>query len=110
MYGGWAELRDGYGKSLWSAFGSGAGAAAVTGGLALVYLLPPLAAARGSAVGAAGYLAAVASRAVAARRTGGRAFPDALAHPISVTLAGYLIVRSRREHRRGRLRWKGRVI
>ena len=27
MYGGWAELRDGYTKSLWAAFGSPAGAA-----------------------------------------------------------------------------------
>ncbi len=110
MYDGWAELRDGYGKSLWSAFGSGTGAAAVVSALGLVYVLPPLAAARGSALGAAGYLAAVASRVVAARRTGGRAFPDALAHPVSIMLAGYLTVRSRREHRRGRLRWKGRVI
>ena len=40
MYGGWAELRDGYTKSLWAAFGSPAGAAAVVGVLGLAYVLP----------------------------------------------------------------------
>lgn len=110
MYRGWAELRDGYGKSLWSAFGSDVGALGAIGGLAMLYLLPPLAAARGSAVGTAGYLAGVASRIIAARCTGARAFPDAFAHPVSIALVGYLTLRSRREHRRGRLRWKGRVI
>ena len=43
MYAGWAELRDGYTKSLWAAFGSPAGAAGVAGLLALAYLVPPLA-------------------------------------------------------------------
>ena len=33
MYGGWTELRDGYGKSLWSAFGSPVGSSAVVGAL-----------------------------------------------------------------------------
>ena len=42
MYDGWAELRDGYTKSLWAAFGSPAGAAAVVGLLALLYVVPPL--------------------------------------------------------------------
>lgn len=110
MYGGWAQLRDGYGKSLWAAFGSPAGAAAVVGGLAFVYVLPPLAALCGSRAGQIGYAAGVASRVVAARVSGGRAWPDALVHPASVVAFGVLTARSVREHRRGTLRWKGRAV
>jgi cellulose synthase/poly-beta-1,6-N-acetylglucosamine synthase-like glycosyltransferase len=110
MYEGWAELRDGYGRSLWTAFGSPAGAIGVVALLAITYVLPPLAALRGSRLGALGYLAGVASRVVAARATGGRAWPDAFAHPASVGVFGYLTLRSLREHRRGALRWKGRPI
>jgi glycosyl transferase family 2 len=110
MYTGWAELRDGYGKSLWSAFGSDAAAAAVFGTLTLVWVLPPVAALAGSRAGALGYAAGVVGRAVAARRTGGRAFPDALAHPASVVLLGWLTARSVVLRRRGALRWKGRPV
>jgi len=110
MYAGWAELRAGYGKSLWAAFGSPPRAGAVWALLAAVYVLPPLAALRGSRAGAAGYAAAVASRVVAARRTGGRAWPDALAHPASIVLLGYLTAASHRDRRRGTLRWKDRAL
>jgi hypothetical protein len=110
MYGGWPDIRSGYGKSLWAAFGSAPRAAAVLVGLAVAYVLPPLVALRGSRAGLAGYLAAVASRVIAARRTGGRPFPDALAHPLSVIALGYLTIDSHRAHRAGRTRWKGRPI
>jgi glycosyltransferase involved in cell wall biosynthesis len=110
MYDGWTELRDGYAKSLWAAFGSGPAPAAVFAVLGLAYVVPPLAALGGSRTGALGYLAAVASRVISARRTGGTAFPDSLAHPVSVMIAGYLTVRSRRERRSGSLRWKGRAV
>jgi Glycosyl transferase family 2 len=110
MYGGWRELRAGYGKSLWTAFGPPPRTAAVVGLLVLVYVVPPVAALRGSRVGRVGYLAGVASRIVAARRTGGRAVPDAFAHPVSIALFGYLTWASARDHRRGRVRWKGRDV
>ena len=110
MYEGWRELREGYAKSLWSAFGTPAGAAAVVGGLALAYVAPAVAALRGSPVGLAGYLAAVAGRALAARRTGARAWPDALAHPLSVALVGWLTADSWRRRRSGTLAWKGRRL
>jgi hypothetical protein len=110
MYDGWGDLRDGYGKSLWAAFGTEPGAAAVLAALALAYVVPPLAMLRGSRVGLAGYAAGVASRAVAARRTGGRAVPDALAHPASILAFGYLTLRSIGRHRFGTLRWKGREV
>jgi hypothetical protein len=110
MYEGWAQLREGYRKSLWAAFGSAPRASGVLGLLGLTYVLPPLAALRGSRVGALGYAAGVTSRLIAARRTGGRAFPDALAHPLSVGVFGYLTVTSLIARRRGELRWKGRPI
>ncbi len=110
MYAGWAELRDGYTKSLWAAFGSPAGAARVTGLLALAYLVPPLGALLGSRMGLAGYAAGVTGRVLTARRTGGRAWPDALAHPVSVAAFGWLTARSLRTRRAGTLTWKGRRL
>jgi hypothetical protein len=110
MYAGWPELRDGYAKSLWAAFGSPPRAVAVVALLGTAYVLPPLAAARGSRMGMLGYLAGVVSRVIAARRTGGRVWPDALAHPVSVTAFGYLVGVSWRERAAGRLTWKGRPI
>jgi hypothetical protein len=110
MYTGWGELRDGYGKSLWSAFGSPAGAAGVVGVLALAYVVPGVAALRGSRVGALGYLAAVAGRVVAARATGGRWWPDALAHPVSILAFGWLTGHSVAVRRRRTLSWKGRYL
>ncbi len=110
MYRGWAEVRDGYSKSLWAAFGSPGAAATVVGGLGLLYVWPALAALAGSPVGAVGYLSGVLGRAVAARRTGGRAWPDSLAHPASVVLLGWLTARSWRGRRTGTLTWKGRSV
>ena len=110
MYRSWEDLREGYSKSLWSAVGGPAGCAALVAAGSLVWLLPPVAALAGSRTGAVGYAAAVAGRAVCARRTGGRAWPDALAHPVSVALAGHLAVRSVRGRAGGTLAWKGRAL
>lgn len=110
MYDGWPALRDGYGKSLWSAFGSRAGAAAVATTLALAYVVPPAAALRGSRTGLVGYLAAVTGRALVAHRTRGRVAPDALLHPVSILLLDGLVVDSFRRRSRGELRWKGRPV
>ena len=104
MYDSWDELVGGYTKSLWTL------PAPTLALLMLVYVLPPLAALRGSRAGALGYVAAVAGRVIAARRTGSRALPDALAHPVSVTVFAWLAARSRLARRRGVLTWKGRVL
>jgi hypothetical protein len=111
MYTGWADLRDGYAKSLWSAVGgspvaSVAAAAAITA----VFVVPPAAALGGSRAGLAGYLAGVAGRAVVAARTGSRVWPDALAHPLSVLALDVLVARSIAGRRRGTLTWRGRPI
>lgn len=110
MYDGWPALRDGYGKSLWSAFGGPAGTVATLGALGLAYIGPAVAALRGSRVGALGYAAGVAGRVIAARRTGGQAWPDALAHPASVAALAWLAGRSMLGRRRGTLRWKDRLL
>ncbi|HVN11916.1 MAG TPA: glycosyltransferase family A protein [Kineosporiaceae bacterium] len=110
MYRSWPELRDGYDKSLWAAFGSPAGAAAVVAGLGVLYVVPAVAALRGSLIGLVGYGAAVTGRYVVAERTGGRSLPDSLAHPASVALLGVLTGRSWLGHRQGTLQWKGRPV
>ncbi|WP_261566344.1 glycosyltransferase [Frankia gtarii] len=110
MYAGWAELRDGYAKSLAAAGGHPAASAAQVGLLWWLFVLPAAAAARGSRAGLAGYLAGVAGRLVAARRTGGRSWPDAAAHPVSVGLLGYLTALSWWRRRRGTATWKGRPV
>ncbi|MCX2946876.1 glycosyltransferase family A protein [Lentzea sp. NEAU-D7] len=110
MYEDWAGVRDGYEKSLWSATGSPVAAAALSVVLAWLYVLPPIAALAGSRAGAAGYAAGVLTRVVTARHTGGRVWPDALAHPVSVVVLVSLVARSWRARRAGRLHWKGRSL
>jgi Glycosyl transferase family 2 len=110
MYENWPQLRDGYTKSLADAFGSPQGAAAALAGLGVLYLVPPLAALRGSLVGLVGYLAGVSGRYVVAERTGGRSLPDSFGHPASIALLGWLTAASWWHRRRGDVRWKGRPL
>jgi hypothetical protein len=93
-YRDWASVRDGYTRSLWSAFGSPGRAAATGAAATLLYVVPPVAALGGSPIGLAGYGAAVVSRYVVAERTGGRSLPDALFHPASILTALWLTARS----------------
>ena len=117
MYRGWRELRAGYTKSLWVAFGSPAGAAAVIALLVALYVLPPLAMVRAwlrgdSAQTRLRMLATaggVAGRVVTARRTGGVA-TDAIGHPLSILGLGWLTVASFRARARGTLDWRGRRL
>jgi Glycosyltransferase like family 2 len=100
MYDGWPQLRDGYAKSLWAAAGGRrSGSAAQLALLGWLYLRPD----------AVCYAAGVASRMIAARRTGDRV-ADAIAHPISVALLGALTALSWRRRTRGALAWKGRPV
>ncbi|MEU1400542.1 glycosyltransferase family 2 protein [Micromonospora zamorensis] len=118
MYDDWPQLRDGYSKSLWASFGHPGAAAAVVASLLLLYTAPPLIALAGVATGApgvvaaglAGYLLGVAGRVFTARATGGRGWPDALAHPVSVVVLGWLTLRSYHLRKRRRLTWRGRPV
>ena len=111
MYDGWPALRDGYAKSLWGAVGgSPVASSAAAAALTAVWVVPALAALRGSRAGLAGYAAGVAGRGVVAAATGSRLWPDALAHPVSVLAAGPARWRARCiGHRRGTLSWRGRA-
>jgi len=110
MYASGRELREGYRKSLWAAFGSPAGAMAVGTALAIVYVLPAAAAMRGSRIGALGYAAAVVGRVSARRWCGGRFGWAAAAHPLSVLALLWLMISSWVGRVRGSLRWKGRAV
>jgi glycosyltransferase involved in cell wall biosynthesis len=117
MYADWAEVREGYAKSLWAAFGSRPGAAAAGALLSWLYLAPPAAGVYGllrrrrdlALPGLGGYAAAVAGRAVAARVTGARP-ADALAHPVGITALLWLLAVSWRRRIDGTLTWKGRAV
>jgi hypothetical protein len=118
MYTSWPGLVAGYTKSLWASLGSPAGAAAVVVLLLLLYAVPPAAAVffaidgrmRLAAVSLCAYACGVAGRVVSARATGGRAWPDAPAHPLSIVVFTWLVVRSFRLRRQGRLTWRGRTL
>jgi Glycosyltransferase like family 2 len=118
MYASWRELTDGYSKSLWASFGSRSAAGAVVVTLLLLYALPPVAAIVLAVAGsghlalpaASAYLLAVAGRLASATATGGRAWPDALAHPVSIVLFAWLVARSFRLRGQGRLHWRGRPV
>ena len=115
MYSSASEIYDGYTKNLWSVVPSQLGAIGVVGAAAIIYALPPIAAvvARTPSTrrwGALGYTSATIGRAAIARRTGERAFPDALAHPVSImAMVGFMSI-SRVRRRHDTLRWKGRRV
>jgi hypothetical protein len=111
MYEGWPALRDGYAKSLWASVGGRPAAAlAAAALLTAVYVVPPVAALRGSRAGLVGWLAGAAGRAAAGAATGSRIWPDALAHPVSIVVLDVLMARSVVGRRRGTLAWRGRRL
>lgn len=110
MYAGWADLHAGYTRWIGLLVPSRTKFAVTLAALGTTYLLPPVAALRGSRVGLLGYAAAVAGRAIAARRFGERAFPDAAAHPISIAMVCAFVTDSRRRRARGRAVWKDRPV
>lgn len=118
MYTSWSGLTAGYTKSLWASFGSAPAAAIVVVTLLLLYALPPVAAlilavtgfASAALIALTAYLLGVAGRAISAVATGGRPWPDCLAHPVSIVLFGWLTARSFRLRRQSRLTWRGRPL
>jgi hypothetical protein len=134
MYESWTQVRSGYTKSLWAAGGTPAGTMVLLALLIAVYIGPVLAVAVALVTlaapipfggvmgtpaatmpgwllaGVVGYLLGVAGRAVSAAATGGRTWPDCLAHPVSVAVLAGLTVSSIVGHRQGTLSWRGRRL
>lgn len=109
MYDGPRALVDGYAKSLWRAFGSGAGAIAVAALLVALFVVPfALVAVTWWAWPAA--VAGPLGRVVAAARTGSRTVVDPVLHPLSILMFAGLVAVSFRRRRRGRIAWRGRAV
>ena len=107
MYNSWTEVKAGYGKSLWAAFGSKFGSFIAITFLFLTGILPLLAAIGGYSAGVYALELVIISRIIAARVTRGR-FLDSFLHPISALLLIYLIIYS--WSARGKVQWKGRTL
>lgn len=115
MYRNVTELTDGYTKSLWSITGSVKRSRVLSALLLITYVLPPIAALskaniRIQRAGAIGYLAAMFSRLIVARRTDSKKFPDVMAHPISILSYIALTELSWYRKLRGKLHWRGRKL
>jgi glycosyltransferase involved in cell wall biosynthesis len=107
MYKNFAEVRAGYGKSLWKAFGSKGGSAGAIIFLFATGIAPIFSWFGGNPLGFLAFGFIVISRALSAYRSRGRAL-DSLLHPISCAILIYLIIYSWRA--RGVVAWKGRTL
>ena len=107
MYNSWAEVKAGYGKSLWAAFGSRFGSLIAVAFLFITGVLPLLGAIAGFTSGFYALEFVIISRIISARVSGGR-FLDAFLHPISSLMLIYLIIYS--WSARGKVQWKGRTL
>ena len=107
MYNSWAEIKAGYGKSLWAAFGSRLGSFIAITFLLLTGILPLVGAMAGFTAGFYALEFVIISRIIAARVSGAR-FLDSFLHPISTLMLIYLIIYSWNVP--GKVQWKGRTI
>lgn len=107
MYSSFAEIKSGYGKSLWKAFGGPIGSLAVIGVIFISSIAPFLLALTGNPIGFLTSLFIIISRVLSAIRGGDRA-ADALLHPLSASTLIYLILFSHRNH--NSITWKNRTL
>jgi len=107
MYKNFAEIKAGYGKSLWKAFGSKAGSAGAIAFLFATGIAPVIAWFSGNPLGFFAYEFIVITRMLSAARSKGRIL-DSILHPISSAILIYLIIYSWRA--RGVVAWKGRTL
>ena len=107
MYSSFDEIRQGYGKSLWKAFGGPLGSAVAITFIFLTGILPAFLIFNGYLSGWFIYLYIVFSREFSAIRS--RSNPVyAFLHPLSSALLIYLIIYSCAK--RGTIQWKGRTV
>jgi len=107
MYKNFAEIKSGYGKSLWSAFSSPIGAFTAILFIFTTGIAPLLIWFSGNPIGLFTYEVIVITRMISAKRSGGRII-DSFLHPISSAILIYLIIYSWRA--RGKVQWKGRTL
>jgi hypothetical protein len=107
MYDSWAEVKAGYGKSLWAAFGTRFGSFIAISFLFITGILPLLGAIAGFTAGFYALEFVIISRIIAARVSGGKLL-DSFLHPISTLALIYLIIYSWTA--RGKVKWKGRTL
>ena len=107
MYKNFAEIKSGYGKSLWSAFSSPIGSLVAISFIFATGIAPLMAWFSGNPIGLFTYEVIVITRIISAKRSGGRIF-DSFLHPISSAILIYLIIYSWRA--RGKVQWKGRTL
>ena len=107
MYSSLDEIRQGYGKSLWKAFGGPIGTVIAIAFIFLTGIVPVILILNGYLIGWFIYLYISFSREISAIRS--RSNPlYAFLHPISSALLIYLIIYSWRK--RGTIQWKGRTV
>jgi len=107
MYSSFDEIRQGYGKSLWKAFGGVFGSVIASLFIFATGVLPIVLAVQGYLSGFLIYLLITLTREISALRS--RSNPlYAFLHPLSSLLLIYLICYS--WLRRGRIQWKGRTV
>ena len=107
MYSSFDEIRQGYGKSLWKAFGGPIGTLVAISFIFITGILPIILIFNGYLVGWFSYLYIAFSREISAIRSRGNPL-YAFLHPISSALLIYLICYS--WAKRGTIHWKGRTV
>lgn len=107
MYASFDEIRQGYGKSLWKAFGGPLGSFIAIAFIFTTGILPVLLILNGDLIGWLIYLYIAFSREISAIRSRGNPL-YAFLHPLSSALLIYLIIYS--WAKRGTIQWKGRTV
>ena len=107
MYSSFTELRSGYGKSLWQAFGGKLGAVLATGFIFLSGIYPFILFLNFNPLGLFAFEAAIVTRLISARASRG-SYVDSFLHPFSSALLIYLIIYSWRN--KNAAVWKGRKV
>jgi len=107
MYSSFVELRAGYAKSLWKAFGSIGGTIFAIAFIFASGIVPIILILMGSVWGWIAFELIVLSRVISASLSNGRIL-DSLLHPISSILLIYLIIYS--WNVRKSVQWKGRTL
>ena len=107
MYSSFDEIRQGYGKSLWKAFGGPIGTGVAIAFIFATGVLPVILIFNGHLIGWFIYLYIAFSREISAIRSRGNPL-YAFLHPLSSALLIYLIIYSWRN--RGNIQWKGRTV